>query len=273
VRTSSQYRCAGFTLIELLVVIAIIALLIAILLPSLAGARATARTVACLTNLRSLQTAQALYANTYKEALVDAGLAHGGSTSASDLKRAWPVQLAEFSAAPLGLRSPVDKSRFWSTSEGGTFSGLTLAQALEAEASGTPANLTSIARWTSYGLNNWLSRSVNPGFFPEREPFDRMAKINNPSATCQFLMMTFGDDGSAYARSDHVHVEGWGDGPPDSAPRIAAGEAQIDAHGKIKRGNTSLSNYGFLDGHAATHKFEVMFKDFETNRFYPPIAN
>ncbi len=54
---------AAFTLIELLVVIAIIALLMGIVLPSLAGARDTAKTMHCSTNLRSIGQSLQMYAD------------------------------------------------------------------------------------------------------------------------------------------------------------------------------------------------------------------
>ena len=94
-----QHNTSGFTLIELLVVISIIALLIALLLPALQSARETARGAACLSNVKQIGLALAMYQMDSDE-LYPAHIAYldqvsaTGLTTGFDVTGFWPGLLA-----------------------------------------------------------------------------------------------------------------------------------------------------------------------------------
>lgn len=86
-------RGMGFTLIELLVVIGIIAILMAILLPAMSKARESARTTACLSNLRQVGMYIQMYANDTRGWFPSAGYARNFRLQAGGASQSWAERL------------------------------------------------------------------------------------------------------------------------------------------------------------------------------------
>ena len=139
-RSLSVRTRSAFTLVELLVVIGIIALLISVLLPALSKARRDANRAKCLSNLRSMQIAQTLYAAENRGYLVQAGMAHGGAHANEELT--WFNVLERYGSNKLLPRCPSDESPYWP--EGVVVPG------------------TTNYRRTSYGINDFLDHDLCP---------------------------------------------------------------------------------------------------------------
>jgi len=259
----------AFTLVELLVVVAVIALLVGILLPALAGARRTAQSTACLSNLRQLALAQAAYALGHDGQLVNYGLAHG--PGGLDISNSWVEDLQDYFSdadvrrqlsteqpdqirTPGVLRSPLDDSPHWAEIDGGPAEPIP----------GSPGRF----RATSYGLNEHVT--PHPPVDPKSgKPMgiDRLDRVKRPTHIAQWVLMAFE---GPFAGSDHVHISNWySRRNPDASPSLAAQMSEIGAYNRTPASWTSRSGYAYLDGHVGAEEFRAVYTNPDTNSFDP----
>lgn len=150
--------------------------------------------------------------------------------------RSWIGTLRDYDPGFL-MRSPVDRSSHW---PGGVSVG-------------------GVYRDSSYGLNFLLSPDNPRGTH-------RIDRVVIPSGVGHFVLRVF--EGPNAVR-DHVHPHLWGSPVRGLIPKKAANEVEISAHGGSPGRWSALSNYGFLDGHAESRRFEEVFESAERHVFDP----
>jgi prepilin-type N-terminal cleavage/methylation domain-containing protein len=137
----------GFTLIELLVVIAIIAILAAILLPALARARQKSHRTACLSNLKQIGTAFALYLDENGERFMDRRDLKTSLPGGYKPWTTWPTSDPRAGWAPLVLKDDGADWPLWSCPASVTSAPGTAPQAVQAISSLSNAPVTRYWAW------------------------------------------------------------------------------------------------------------------------------
>ena len=251
--TQSRFRRA-FTLVELLCVLAIIAVILGLLLPALSAFRHSARTMACLANLRTLQFASLAYSTDEAGWLIDARLPHGGIDQGDGGSFVDVLAMRGYCDTSL-IRSPLDESPHWARSAGGE--GIPL-----------PGSDSQFRR-TSYGLNNFLAREFSPwAAIDPSQASDRLSKVDDHAGTVQLLLMT---PTGPFACADHPHIEGWG--TQATAATLASHEVAINAVSRDQPSPSAVSNWSYLDGHVESALFGGIYIDEERNRLDPRVSS
>ena len=162
------------------------------------------------------------------------GTRHGGSG------QSW-VEVLRGYGEDLLLRSPVDTSPHF--------------------AGGTP--IGGQYRQTSYAINYMVSPDNPVGA-------GRVGQVPSPSETVHAVLKVFEGD---KAIADHVHPHLWPSALPDGSVQKAALEIQTHAFGGTAGGWDAISNYGYLDGHAESARFEDLYTDADHNQFATDVAD
>ena len=184
-------RCSAFTLIELLIVIAVIALLLAIFIPALHLAKAKARQVACLSNLRRLQTGAKLYSMDYDGYLLPNrhvyNIGTGEPSVGWDDSMTWCAGLAPHDTntenIERGLLFPYNRS----TKIYRCPADMSRVKTLEGQ-------LLSMRRTRSYNLSQSINGYPydNRKFYPPS--FTKVHEINDPSPACCLFFVGVHED-------------------------------------------------------------------------------
>jgi prepilin-type N-terminal cleavage/methylation domain-containing protein/prepilin-type processing-associated H-X9-DG protein len=172
----------GFSLVELLVVIGIIALLLSILMPALAKARASARNVQCLSNLRQIGAGFQTYAN------INQGWWPKAAGTAKNPNLFWSCSyiypLIYNGVTPANGSYPDRVNEAWV--QGSIFECPAAAAVDVNHNSLSYTQYNDGFAWNSYGMSAHLNQVVGDTS-DGRGNFKQMIKVTTPSSTCLVL--------------------------------------------------------------------------------------